>query len=78
MDGLRGARQNVAQGQIFSVRVGGGPFFMIESGEVGIFATNHQDAAQKESNTANLCLFRMIWRSLFCDIPVSMELFSLD
>ena len=53
-------------------------FFMIESGEVEIVATNDQGAAQNKSKTAKLCLFRMIWRSLFCDPLVSMELFSLD
>ena len=53
-------------------------FFMIESGQVEIVATNDQGAAQKESKTTKLCLFRMIWRSLFCDLLVSMELISLD
>lgn len=53
-------------------------FFMIESGQVEIVATNDQGAAQNKSKTAKLCLFRMIWRSLFCDLLVSMELFSLD
>lgn len=53
-------------------------FFILESGEVEIVATNNQSAAQIESKTAKLCLFCMIWRSLFCDPLVSMELFSLD
>ena len=53
-------------------------FFMIETGEVEIVATNDQGAAQNKSKTAKLCLFHMIWRSLFCDLLVSMELFSLD
>ncbi len=53
-------------------------FFMIKSGQVEIVAANDQGVAQNESKTAKLCLFRMIWRSLFCDLLVSMELFSLD
>ena len=53
-------------------------FFMIKSRQVEIVAANDQGAAQNESKTAKLCLFRMIWRSLFCDPLVSMELFSLD